>query len=169
MSIVRVISDLHFGHKNIANFRKGLWTTELEHREAVIEAWNSLVKKHDTTYILGDAAFTDEGLEAIKKLKGMKVLIRGNHDVLNIRKYLGVFNEVYGIWKKNGVWMSHAPIHPDELRGHVSCHGHVHYETIKDSRYFNCCVENVGLAPITFDEVRARIEENKLKEDWIHG
>lgn len=148
-------SDLHFGHVNIHKFRPE-FLSEQQHQEAVVKEWQSKITKRDVVYVLGDAAFTMAGIDAFAPLPGIKYLIRGNHDLCNTWAYLKVFKEVYGIVKYKEFWLSHAPIHPDELRGKVNLHGHVHKETIRapfhpalhvkqelDKRYFNCCLENL--------------------------
>lgn len=150
-----IIGDLHFGHKTIHKFRTQ-FTSELEHREFIVQQWNSTIKKGgDRIFVLGDAAFTIEGLDTFKRMQGRKILIRGNHDLLPTNAYLAYFEEVHGIIKYKGTWISHAPIHPDELRGKINIHGHVHNNSIKlnetlDPRYINACPEIIGFAPVTF-------------------
>lgn len=166
-------SDLHFGHKNIHRFRPFV-ESEADNRKYVLDCWKDLVTKRDDVYVLGDAAFTMEALESFKGLPGRKFLVRGNHDMCDTAAYLKVFDEVYGLLKYKEFWLSHAPIHPDELRGKVNLHGHVHYESIRkpfhpyfdveqklDNRYFNCCVENlrdvVKRPLIKLEEIRERL------------
>lgn len=157
MSNIWFCSDLHFGHNNIQKFRKHV-TSEEDNRQRILDDWNNLVTKRDTVYVLGDACFTMDTIDSFADLKGEKYLIRGNHDKLNTSVYLKHFKEVYGLLKYKEFWLSHAPIHPNELRDKVNLHGHVHYETVKDSNYFNCCVENIyalkGRSMITLDEIR---------------
>jgi len=154
-----MIGDLHFGHKNVQKFRKDMgFANELEHRHYVMEQWNKTVTKRDKVYVLGDACFTMEAIEDIGKLNGTKILIRGNHDNLNTRVYLKVFKEVEGIVRYKHAWLTHAPIHPDELRGKINIHGHVHYANIDDNRYENVCLENVNYKPIEWFEL---IEKKK--------
>jgi calcineurin-like phosphoesterase family protein len=148
-------SDLHFGHKNIQRFRPFV-KDEADNRQQVVDCWNEVITKRDDVYVLGDAAFTMEAIDVFHDLPGRKFLVRGNHDTCDTSAYLKVFSQVYGLFEYKEFWLSHAPIHPDELRGKVNLHGHVHYETIRrpfnpavdvrqmiDGRYFNCCVENV--------------------------
>lgn len=160
MSNVWFCSDLHFGHKNIQKFRTWV-SSEEDNRSRIVQDWKALVTKRDIVYVLGDACFTMETLPIFNFLPGEKYLIRGNHDQLNTSAYLKHFKEVYGILKYKEFWLSHAPIHPDELRGKVNLHGHVHYCTIPDKRYFNCCVENLvslkGRSLISLDELRKQL------------
>ena len=151
MANVYFIGDIHAGHTNIANFRKEI-TSEEHNREVIAESWDKLVTKRDLVWVMGDAAFTQEGLDWIATLKGEKRLLRGNHDGLKIQKYLEVFTEVYGILRYKNYWLGHAPVHPQELRGKFCVHGHNHYNNIQqhefgymvdDPRYLNTSVENV--------------------------
>lgn len=155
MSNVWFCSDLHFGHKNIEKFRTFI-IDETDNRETIKAHWNDRVHKKDVIYVLGDAAFTMDTVKDFGTLPGRKILIRGNHDKLDTQVYLKYFEGIYGLLKFKEFWLSHAPIHPDELRGKVNLHGHVHYHSIclpfnpvkdvtqqLDNRYFNCCVENM--------------------------
>ena len=172
MANVLFCSDLHFGHVNIGKFREPLGvSSEVENRERIKEDWRKKVTKRDIVYLLGDACFTQETLVDFATLPGIKVLVRGNHDNLDTQVYMQYFDGVYGLLKYKEFWLSHAPIHPDELRGKVNLHGHVHFSSIRkpfnpvydtkqelDKRYFNCCPENlwplVGSSLIALREIR---------------
>jgi calcineurin-like phosphoesterase family protein len=155
VSNVWFCSDLHFGHKGIEKFRG---QTEFENRQRIKNDWQSVVTKRDIVYVLGDAAFTMETVSDFQELPGQKFLVRGNHDTLNTSVYLKYFDEVYGLLKYKEFWLSHAPIHPNELRGRINLHGHVHNSTVDDKNYFNCCPENLwpilNRSLISLDELR---------------
>lgn len=163
MSRVLFISDLHIGHKNILNFSGGLrqGTTIEEHDKWLLNSISSAVTKRDILYILGDLTWTEEeGLERIGQLPGRKFLVRGNHDErFNAADLLSVFDDVFGLVKYKGAWLSHAPIHPDELRGKINIHGHVHNNSIRngdsgvDHRYVNVCVEALDGTPISYQHI----------------
>ena len=79
-------SDLHISHENILKFepyrKKYLKCENInEHDKAIIGSWNSIVKDDDIVYVLGDLGF-DRSSERqyVNQLKGIKILIRGNHD-----------------------------------------------------------------------------------------
>lgn len=158
MSTVYFLGDLHLGHKNIANFRQQ-FSNEEEHYEFMKEAWHKRVSKHDKIYILGDCAFTLPRLEDFSKWRGTKVLVMGNHcypakgiTLLDLNR---VFDgRVYSLYKHKGYWLSHVPIHPEELRGKVNIHGHTHFHIINQTGYVNVCPENTlqGM-PVSMDEV----------------
>lgn len=159
MSNVFFISDLHLGHRRVLNFAKefrgGCETVE-EHDEWIIERWNSVVRPRDVVKVLGDVAFSKEGLAKVCRLSGNKHLVMGNHDKYPIEEYLRDFRILPGVVKYKGFWLSHAPIYPSELRGIKNIHGHVHGRSIPDDRYINVCVEPLGGVPIPFDEIAER-------------
>ena len=171
MSKVYFISDLHFGHEKImgcaGDYRLG--DDHVEHMHITIALWNARIRKNDTIYVLGDIAMTREGLAACKELRGNKMLVRGNHDVYRTKDYLEVFNEVYGIRTYKGFWISHAPIHPNELRGRKNIHGHVHQNIItngygeRDERYISVCVESTDGAPVLFTDIRDGVYSGEAK------
>lgn len=183
MANVWFCSDLHVGHRNIGNFRKEV-KDDQDNRDYIKLWWDRLVTKRDLVWVLGDSAFTEEGIDWIAQLKGEKRLVRGNHCDLPTTSYLRAFSEIYGIVKYKGMWLTHAPIHPEELRGKPNCHGHVHYHSIKaqdvnmnfeiiksefdDERYLNCCVENftaeLGRPLASLIEVRRYFETGKLSK-----
>lgn len=155
-----VISDLHLGHKNILKYSGALrsGTTSEEHDEWIINQWNSVVKKCDLVYVLGDVAFNLEHLKKLKRMKGQKVLARGNHDINNVRHLVNYYADIVGILSYRGTfWLSHAPVHPAELRGRYNIHGHVHQKSILapdgtlDRRYINACVEMSYGVPQSLD------------------
>lgn len=155
---VKFIGDLHFGHNNIYLFRKELGlSSELEHREFIIDRWNSTVNKRDVVWVLGDACFKQEALPDLDRLRGTKFLILGNHD-LNTNEIRHHFDKVCGFQRYKGFWLSHCPIHPEELRGIPNIHGHVHANSLKDTKnYFNVSCENIDYKPISLAEIRDRV------------
>ena len=163
-----IISDLHLSQKNILKYSGSLrgGTTSEEHDEWIITQWNSIVTKHDLVYVLGDISMGRQGLALVKRLKGNKMLIRGNHDVYATKDYLQYFQEVHGLLHYRGVfWMSHAPIHPNELRGRFNLHGHVHQNSIPDDRYINCCVEMSYGVPQSLDDLFEKYKDRIVKKD----
>lgn len=164
MSKSYLCSDWHLGHKNIikwsGDFRQG--DTPEENAELLLSNAGEILKKRDTLYCLGDMFFDEKYIEAFKTLPGKKILLRGNHDKMHTCKYLKIFAEVYGLRTFKGFWLSHGPVHPDELRGRKSIHGHCHQKSIMlngkpDPRYINVCVENTNGYPIDFDLIREDI------------
>ena len=74
-------ADTHFGHYNVIRFCDRPFASAEEMDEAMIQNWNDRVTGNDTVYILGDMFFRSTNAEEIlKRLKGKKRLIVGNHD-----------------------------------------------------------------------------------------
>ncbi len=184
MSHVYFIGDLHFGHTHIDRFRTQ-FPSEAVHRRFLMDTWAETITKRDVVYVMGDAAFTQDGLDSIAQLPGRKLLVRGNHDLLPTESYLEVFEEVHGLLMYKGYWLSHAPIHPSELYGRSNIHGHCHrggpsevHNAWGDQRgrvigspatYFNTCAEHLPTPykPIRMDEltecVKQRISRHQLQ------
>lgn len=164
-----VISDPHFNHANILNFKREDGVTPLrpfasveEMDEALIANWNSVVAQDDRVYLLGDVAFKPAVFRAvIPRLKGRICLVPGNHEPDKMRKYFDLFDDVRGYVVKKGFIMSHIPIHPGSLsRWSLNIHGHLHANEVmtqdgeaKDKRYFCACVEQINYTPILLDDI----------------
>lgn len=162
MSNIYHISDLHLGHKNILKFAKefrGFATTVEEHDEILTDRIASKCNKRDRLFIHGDVAMDLNKLNLLNKCKAAKIMIRGNHDNFPLEEYLKVFDNVEGFARRKQAWLSHAPIHPQELRNKINIHGHVHQQSILtgllklDQRYVNVCVENCGGVPVNYQDI----------------
>jgi len=177
MSHVYFIGDLHFGHSRIERFRTQ-FPSESVHRQYIMDTWTDRIRKRDIVWVMGDAAFTQEGLDSIHTLPGRKILVRGNHDTLPTEAYLSVFEEVHGIVCWKGLWLTHAPIHPTELYGRSNVHGHCHrggpQEVVSNlnsfrgvqlgqkATYFNTCAEHLP-TPYTPIEYHTMVDHIKGK------
>jgi len=139
MTNIWVISDTHFGHRNILNFKRydgslirgAVFKTIEEHDETLVENWNRVVGISDHVYHLGDVVINKRSLPIIRRLNGHKRLVLGNHDIFTVEQYLEVgFEKIYGVrvWPKHGLLFSHIPVHPEslKLRGWKNIHGHLH-------------------------------------------
>ena len=122
---VYVASDLHLGHRFAATSR-GFITTE-DHDRHIIRKLSIQCGKRDLLWVLGDVAWNEESLSMLSELKCDMKMVRGNHDNLKTDAYLKYFNTVEGFLRYKKIWLSHCPIHPQEIyrcRGNV--HGHIH-------------------------------------------
>lgn len=158
MSAVYVISDTHFGHRNILKYRPEFSTIE-EHDQTIMEGIRSL-NKRDSLWILGDCFFTWDSLRFLGEMCSIVDNVNwifGNHDTDRaerqqvLRHALMSFplSKVGSMFKYGKhFWLTHYPIHPAELRGRRNIHGHVHRETIKDTRYINVCCEALDYKPV---------------------
>lgn len=168
---VFVISDQHFGHKNILSFSDSIgkpirqFSSVEEMNEHMVNCWNSVVTDTDIVYNLGDVVFAQSGFEYLKQLKGRKILLCGNHERHKIGKYLEVFEDVKAYKEYDDMILCHIPIHTSQLERYTACvHGHLHTKrvmnnigqvySIEDPRYFCVSVEQINYTPILLEEVR---------------
>ena len=168
-------SDLHFGHKNIIRFDNRPFLSVEEMDETIINRWNSKVSEEDLVYILGDISwYNDETtVELINRLKGRKVLIKGNHDRVHgkVRHCFEEITEYKEITLDDKhIVLCHYPIvfFNRHHYGAYMFYGHVHnsheWQMTKNYRYeleqldIKCNMYNVGCMvwnyePVTFDEI----------------
>lgn len=159
MTTTYFMGDAHLGHKNIHTYR-GMESSE-EHDALIKENYHSVVSKRDHVIFMGDTCFTKAALDELATWPAQKkTLILGNHDLerdVTMRDLLAVYDSIHGFKKYKGFWLSHAPIHPDELRGKCNIHGHVHSKSVNDHRYYNTSMENIDMKPISIDVLRQRL------------
>ncbi len=157
---VYVISDTHFGHSNILRYREGFNSIE-EHDQIITDNILSVCGKRDSLYILGDVCIYKDAfgyLETIAKNVEFLHICLGNHDFERkgsptLEDYMSICKSVFGMKAYKNAWLTHAPLHPNELRGKMNVHGHVHANSVDDKRYFNASCENVRYKPVNLAEV----------------
>lgn len=130
-----IISDTHFGHRNIIKYcDRPFWTDKEKEpydedvslmNETMIKNWNDVVAPEDVIYHLGDFAFlSKEKLTELRwRLNGRIRLVLGNHD----KKYPYEFYRDLNfdrVYDKPIVWhqffiMSHEPIFLAVDNGHI--------------------------------------------------
>lgn len=113
-------SDTHFNHKNVISYCNRPWANVDEMNEGLIKNWNERVGKCDHVYVLGDFHFgsTKKCKEILSRLKGYKILVKGNHDALAHKMIAAGFdqvleNEVLKLPNGERVFLSHFPFYPD--------------------------------------------------------
>ena len=193
MSKIFYISDLHFGHKNIIRYDNRPFKTVEEMNNTLINNWNSVVSDEDMVYILGDISWDNEDktVEIFNQLKGIKVLIKGNHDNIKrgsklVKCFTSIqdYAELY-LDKKNKVVMSHYPIlfWNGQFRDTVHLYGHVHNSHqwnmceswIKEARQLQaipmrmynvgCMMPWMNYTPRTLEEIIKGYEQYKMIRD----
>jgi len=77
-------SDHHLGHTRIIEYCSRPFSSVEHMNDTLVDAWNSCVSDDDYVLHLGDVAFLkrldEHTVSSLKKLRGKKVLVRGNHD-----------------------------------------------------------------------------------------
>ena len=155
-------ADLHLGHKNIHKHRPQ-WDTPEEHDQYVLDMVSGFVGKNTPLYLLGDICFTKDAINSLAKLNtysNFKIIL-GNHDIergVKIGDWVNAgFKDVYSLLKYKEFYLSHCPIHPDELRGKINIHGHSHSYRIEDDRYVCVSLEQTEYKLIGIEELRSNL------------
>ena len=160
MSKVWFTSDLHLGHINITRFRPQFSTAE-EHHETILDNFLSVVGKRDKVFLLGDIVFKGAASYAdrLGQLGANLILVKGNHDALDYWASM-----VHGLTSYKECWLSHAPVHDQELeyRRNYCIHGHLHGGFINDPRYFNVSLEHTNYYPILASDVLDQLKERNI-------
>ena len=177
--MIYYIADCHFGHSNVIRFDDRPFTELHKMEKKLIENWNSRVTDNDDVYILGDAFWKNEenSINIIKKLKGRKHLIKGNHDRVKgkLRDYYETIEHYLEV-ADNGrrVILSHYPMmfYNNQHGGSIMLYGHVHntrewkfiekwqkelWETGIPCKIINvgCMLDYMEYTPRTLDELLA--------------
>lgn len=163
MSKVWLISDNHFNHQKIIEYCNRPFKTVEQMNEEMIKKWNSVVKKDDKIYHLGDFGFgsKEQIANVVSKLNGRIFLVLGNHDNHTPQWYRDAgIKEVYDhpIIIKDFIVLSHAP-QPficDSRTPYVNFFGHVHDSKMFETygpRHFCACVERHDYKPVNIEEI----------------
>ena len=98
MANIWITSDTHFNHYNIIEYCNRPFSNVDEMNKELIKRWNSVVKKNDKVWHLGDFFLgkKDDAADIISHLNGNIYLIKGNHDIKN---------QWYNITIKLGIYM----------------------------------------------------------------
>ena len=134
--------------------------------EFMIMQHNRVVHPSDRVYFLGDLAFHKRDLEVLGRMNGRKVLIKGNHDTLELKDYLPYFDDIRGVHQFSGLILSHIPIHEESLgRWKCNIHGHLHANVVTkvgnkvpDPRYYSVCMEQLDdYTPVSLEEIKKNL------------
>lgn len=159
MSNIYFTSDLHLGHKAAARLR-GFDTVEKHDQHIAYMLMNTLVKR-DVLWVLGDIAWHPEALDILDVVPCPMNAILGNHDNMDTQVYLKRFDWVGGAAKFKEFWLTHIPIHPQELfRAQANIHGHIHSYGATDNigpPYINVNWD-FWKRPLTLKEIREQVE-----------
>lgn len=163
-------SDHHLFHDKIIEFERTQFRSIEEHNQFILDKHNSIVKLEDTVYFLGDVCLSvtnEQNYDILLKFNGHKRLILGNHETPSriklYDKYFEKISAYHTLHNRNGresqVILSHIPVHPSQLedRFEINIHGHLHSNSLNDSRYFCVSMEQIDYTPITLTEILKKI------------
>lgn len=167
------IGDMHFFHHNIIGYEDRPFKDIYEMNKTIIDNWNSVVKKNDRVFVLGDVALKprEMGREYYAKelslimaiLNGRKILIKGNHDHENAEYYRNLgFENVsdYPIIVCGFLILSHEPIYLEKRTAYRNIHGHIHSKKYDSGHFVNVSVEIINYKPISLGEIRKILGED---------
>ena len=171
-NMVYFTSDLHLGHAAVIGLSHRPFSDVEEMNETLIKNWNKTVMPDDDVYILGDLIFRAEQPPEyfLKRLRGKKHLIFGNHDEfwidkVNLADYFVDWGNYAVVNTGNGkATVCHFPmLHGD---GKYLIHGHLHNRTTEwywefyktFDRALNAGVDINDFRPVTIAQL---IENNK--------
>lgn len=174
-------SDPHYWHKNVLTYCNRPFSSVEEMNEGLIENWNSVVGAKDTTFILGDFAFSGvvKAKEILRRLNGVKYLVMGNHDWHNkAHKWeeigFSIFDETktqdHIVIGNEFVTLSHFPykghMHDEryfekapEDQGGWLLHGHVHKAWKVKNKMINVGVDVWDYKPVSLEEIKEIIQK----------
>lgn len=160
-----LISDSHFGHKNIIKYCNRPFDNVEDMNSTLIKNWNSVVDNEDYVYHLGDFGLgTKNELIAIgNKLNGHKILVMGNHDHMSKTAYkeCGFDKVEKGPLRlrfdgdKIVYLLSHYPISNLE-DNECNIFGHIHNQhnhLVQPPKTYCVSVERINYTPIEFEEL----------------
>jgi calcineurin-like phosphoesterase family protein len=146
------------------------FATVEEHDETLIENWNKVVRPVDKVYVCGDLVMkAKKQIHIMERLNGKKVLVKGNHDIGELKVYLPYFYDIRAFHVLDNFAITHIPIHPDCLgrfRGNI--HAHLHQRRIYlpsdgtppesriDPRYYSVSAEQIDYTPIEWNDLRKK-------------
>ena len=171
------IADLHLGHESVIEFGARPFANVDEMNEKLIVNWNDKVTDDDDVFIIGDLFFrckVPEAIAMVRRLKGKKHLIIGNHDFKYLKtvEFRDLFVEIESLYEMDldgeRLVLCHYPIAEwnGYFRGAWHIYGHIHnaknpaYDYMRTlERALNAGAEVVGYAPVTFEELKKCNEE----------
>jgi calcineurin-like phosphoesterase family protein len=140
------IADPHFGHEAVIRMNQRPFDSIEEMDRTIINNWNSVVKKLDEVYIVGDLIFRSRNQPEyyLSQLKGKKHLILGNHEKwtkgIDLTQYFESVSHIAEITDMNRhVVLCHYPMAewPRYFRGSLHIFGHIHNNRDCDAfRYY---------------------------------
>ena len=135
-------SDTHFGDQEL---KRGFPNRPDD--DAHVRQINQKCGRNDTLILLGDVG----DIEFVRKLKGYKILVCGNHDVGHTA-YETVFQEVYNgpLFISARILLSHEPI---DLPFAFNIHGHDHANKELDAQHLNVCSDVIDYTPVNFNRL----------------
>ena len=183
--MIWLTSDLHLFHNQTFVYESRGFDSIEAMNAAIEEHWNTMVGEDDEVYILGDLMVcgkdrsNEEGMAIVRRLKGKKHIILGNHDtaarVAMYEKEASIVDVQYATmlkYKGYSFFLSHFPSittnlqHEKLKQGVINLFGHTHSK----EKFFNDVpfMYNVSLdahenRPVSIDQALEEIKAQYAK------
>jgi len=166
-----VISDTHFGHKNILTHCNRPFGSVGEQDAVMIANWNNVVPFDGKVIHLGDFAYrgsTSYVDSIIERLNGTIYLITGNHDKKLQTKKLERLGHYHSfavndpdMKKQMFIVCCHYPFETWDRSHHgsISFYGHTHRELASDKgkMRFHCGVDSNNFTPVSYYDIKKKL------------
>ena len=172
-------ADTHFNHRGILEqYRSHKWNSVDEMNQGMIDNWNEVVERGDLVYHLGDFAIGSkidawDIDEIISQLNGQIILIRGNHDDKNMKKFEDWFVKVaYMDYIKaddgSKIMLCHYPMRSwrTSIHGSFHLHGHSHGNIQPYGRMMDVGVDVLGFHPQPWEDIKKNILLREMQNKW---
>lgn len=187
---IKYIADLHLYDVCSVDWRPSFGNLD-DYAKFLKESWNAFTEKDDTVVIVGDVGtYCGKTLQALSELNGIKILVKGNHDLVWGRQLYtcGIFSGVYDNLISKDLHIQHIPTEGTNSVNKFYIHAHHHrYDSpgmhnklklyIRDVYRYNCSADLNNHRPCTLQELMLNkelmIERYKstgiIKEDTRNG
>lgn len=165
----KFIADLHLYDVDSLEWRSELNMNLDQYATYLLENWNTFTDEDDLVIIAGDlGTYCTRTIEVLKRLKGKKILVRGNHDIswgghaYDPSLFLGTHDYIM----HNGIYITHIPEISESIREDVTyiVHGHHHRydmpnmqiklkQYARDIHRYNCAADLNNHKPCTLQEL----------------
>lgn len=163
-----LISDTHFGHKNIVRYQQ----RPPNHEVIMLSEWIRAVREDEQILHLGDVFMGRRGnahrwAAVLSRLPGRKYLILGNHDSSPPELYEEAGFTIIEEFAWRGIAFTHRPASveypvPSSWRWDVNIHGHTHANPyrpehdgtyLEEKRYINVSIEVMNFKPVRLGNI----------------
>lgn len=166
-----LISDTHFFHEKIIEVGRPFKNAE-QMNARLVKNWNRVVNPGDIVFHLGDFGFGSLSslTEVFRKLRGQKILVRGNHDKFTLTQYYGMgwaaVLDAVELKHMAKIKLRHIPYTNQFPDSDYVIHGHIHSLDAEDVRniihphqHLNVCVEHINYTPILLESALKRLRK----------
>lgn len=156
-------ADTHFNHEKIIQYCARPFKNIDEMNNTLIDNWNSVVKKGDLVYHIGDFGWRNFK-PILDKLNGQIILIKGSHDYnqeLKHKKIVKVERLINMRIDKQPITLCHYCMRKWHLEHYNSWHlfGHSHGKLSPIGKSWDVGVDNNNFFPLSWDQIKKIMNE----------